>query len=126
MPDSLLLLLVTKAIRNARIKGHKVFVCTGRNLPIIGRDILDVGFDGIIASAGSYVEVDGNVLFDSLLPESTIQECLSAFHTNNIFCRIETAEGIYMDTQMEKLLRDTVPDPSNSELIRMQKSWSPD
>ncbi len=44
--------LAAKAIQGARGNGHKVFLCTGRNMPIIGSDILSVGFDGIIASAG--------------------------------------------------------------------------
>ena len=101
-----------EAVRGARAKGHKVFLCTGRNMPIIGRDILDVGFDGIIASAGSHVEVEGKVLFDSVLPEKTIQECLAVFHAQGMYCRIETAEGIYTDPQMEALLRAAKPDQS--------------
>ncbi len=113
--------LTAEAVRGARANGHKVFLCTGRNMPIIGRKILDVGFDGIIASAGSHVEVEGRVLFDHLLPEETIQECLSVFHTHRMYCRIETAEGIYTDPQMEELLRNAKPDQGNSELIRMQK-----
>lgn len=112
---------VTAAVRGARANGHKVFLCTGRNMPIIGRDILDIGFDGVIASAGSHVEVEGEVLFDSLLAEETIQECLDIFHTHGMYCRIETPEGIYTDPQMEALLQDAVADASNSELIRMQK-----
>ena len=110
-----------EAVRGARAKGHKILLSTGRNMPIIGRDILDVGFDGVIASAGSHVEVEGRVLFDSILPEETIQECLSVFHAQGMFCRIETAEGIYTDPQMEALLKAVKPDRSNSELIRMQK-----
>lgn len=113
--------LVAEAVRGARGHGHKVFLCTGRNMPIIGNDILDVGFDGVIASAGGHVEVEGKVLFDSLLPEKTIQECLSVFHAYGMYCRIETPEGIYTDTQMEHLLQTAHADPSNSELIRMQK-----
>ncbi len=112
---------VTAAVRGARANGHKVFLCTGRNMPIIGRDILDIGFDGVIASAGSHVEVKGEVLFDSLLAEETIQECLDIFHTHGMYCRIETPEGIYTDPQMEELLQAAVADASNSELIRMQK-----
>ena len=65
---------VRQAIRQVRSKGHLAFLCTGRNLPIIGRDILDIGFDGIIASAGAYVSVGDQVLFDSLLPEEVVQE----------------------------------------------------
>jgi len=109
------------AVRGARAKGHRVFLCTGRNMPIIGRDILDIGFDGVIASAGSHVEVEEKVLFDHLLPEETIQACLSVFHEKGMYCRIETPEGIYTDPQMEALLKTAVPDRTNSELIRMQK-----
>ena len=59
--------------------GHLAFLCTGRNLPIISQDILDIGFDGVIASAGAYVSVGGQVLFDHLLPEALVQECLEVF-----------------------------------------------
>ncbi len=83
-------------------------------MPIIGKDILDVGFDGVIASAGSHVEVEGRVLFDSVLAEEIIQECLSVFHAQGMYCRIETAEGIYTDPQMEALLKAVKPDRSNS------------
>ena len=79
-------------------------------MPIIGRDILDIGFDGIISSAGGHVEVEGKVLFDSLLPEETVQECLSVFHEHDIYCRIEGPEGIYTDPQMEALLKAAKPD----------------
>ncbi len=110
-----------EAVRGARANGHKVFLCTGRNMPIIGNDILEVGFDGVIASAGSHVEIEGEVLFDKILPEETIQECLSIFHAHGMYCRIETPEGIYTDPQMEALLKTVKPDKTNSELIRMQK-----
>ncbi len=112
---------VIQAVQKTRQKGHKVFLCTGRNMPIIGKDIIDVGFDGIIASAGSHIEIEGKVLFDNLLPEETIQECLAIFHEYGIYCRIETPEGIYTDPQMEELLKTAKPDKTNSELIRMQK-----
>ena len=93
---------VRQGVRQARALGNLVFLCTGRNLPIIGPDILEIGFDGIVASAGGYVSVGDQVLFDSLLPEEVVQ-------------------GIDTDPQMEALLRSASPDPCNSELIRMQK-----
>jgi len=113
--------LAAKAVQSARANGHRVFLCTGRNMPIIGRDILDVGFDGVIASAGSHIEADNKVLFDSILQEDIIQECLSIFHKQGMYCRIETSEGIYTDPQMEELLKAAKPDQANSELIRMQR-----
>lgn len=112
---------VQKAIRLARENGHKVLICTGRNMPIIGKDILDCGFDGIVASAGSHIEVDGNVIFDCLMDESLVQYCIDVFHKNHIFCRIESPEGIYTDKAMDKLLQNASADPANSELVRMQR-----
>lgn len=114
---------VREAIAQARANGHLVFLCTGRNMPIIGPDILDLGFDGVIASAGAYVEVGGQVLLDQLLPEELVQECLAVFHGLGMFCRLETPEGVYIDAEMEELLRAATPDPRNSELIRMQREF---
>lgn len=112
---------VKEGIRLARKNGHKVLICTGRNMPIIGREILECGFDGVVASAGSHIEVEGNVIFDCLMDESLVQYCIDIFHKNHIFCRIESPEGIYTDTAMEELLKNAQADSSNSELIRMQR-----
>jgi len=112
---------VIEAVKGARANGHKVFLCTGRNMPIIGKEIIDVGFDGIIASAGSHIEVEGKVLFDNILPEKTIQECLSVFHSHGMYCRIETPEGIYTDPQMEQLLKTAKPDKKIQSLFVCKK-----
>ena len=31
--------LTREAVQSARRKGHRLFLCTGRNMPIIGEDI---------------------------------------------------------------------------------------
>lgn len=112
---------VVEALQKARANGHLLFLCTGRSMPIISSNIMDIGFDGVIASAGGHIEAGGHVIYDSLVPEETIQECLSVFHAHGVYCRIETQDGIYTDSQMEELLKTAEPDPANSELIRMQK-----
>ncbi len=113
--------LAAEAVRRARENGHKVFLCTGRNIPLISQDILDVGFDGVVASAGSHIEVEGEVILDSLLPEEEVQECIGILHRYGIYCRLEDPHGMYMDREMEELVRRTVPNSRNSELIRMKK-----
>ncbi len=50
---------VAEALQKAREHGHLLFLCTGRSMPIISSDILDLGFDGVIASAGGHIEVGG-------------------------------------------------------------------
>lgn len=45
-----------EAIQKARQNGHEVVLSTGRAYFRISRQILDIGFDGVIASSGGYVE----------------------------------------------------------------------
>ncbi|PKM52122.1 MAG: hypothetical protein CVV02_03790 [Firmicutes bacterium HGW-Firmicutes-7] len=56
-----------QAIRKARKKGHKIFVCTGRARSQVGPSILNIGFDGCVYSAGTVVEVgEQRVYMDKL------------------------------------------------------------
>lgn len=48
-----------EAIRKARQNGHEVVLNTGRAYFRIGREIMDIGFDGVIAGSGGYVEYKG-------------------------------------------------------------------
>ena len=50
-----------KAIKMAQKNGHKVFLCSGRNLAML-RPLLKYGFNGYVASAGGYVVALLNVL----------------------------------------------------------------
>lgn len=114
---------VREAIRAARANGHRVFLNTGRSRSIIGPDILAVGFDGIVASAGAYVAVGDTVLLDRLISEELVQECIRVFHDSGLYCHIETRDGVYNDPQMEELLRSVSHHPQNSEFIRMQREF---
>ena len=48
-----------EAIRKARRNGHEVFLNTGRLYCRIEKKIRDIGFDGVIASSGGYIEYKG-------------------------------------------------------------------
>ena len=48
-----------EAIKSLKQNGHLAIICTGRTKSMIFPEILEIGFDGIIAGAGTYVEVDG-------------------------------------------------------------------
>lgn len=56
------------AVRAARQAGHLVLLCTGRPVSMLPQSILVAGFDGLVASAGAYVEVAGTVLVDRRFP----------------------------------------------------------
>ena len=65
------------AVRRVRAAGHRVFLCTGRSKALLPTGILDVGFDGLVASAGCYVEVGGNLLMDRRFPGDLARQVVS-------------------------------------------------
>ena len=95
-------------------------------MPIVSEDVLEVGFDGVVASAGRHIEIDGKVIRDSALPEETIKKCLEIFHRFGIYCRIESPEGIYIDDSLQAIFTSATADLSNSELIRMKRELDSD
>ena len=56
------------AIGKAQAAGHKVFLCTGRNLDMLS-PLLAYGFDGAVASGGGYVVCGDKVLYDCPMTE---------------------------------------------------------
>ena len=50
--------LASRAVREARKNGHRILISTGRNMPIVSEDVLEVGFDGVVASAGRQTRVN--------------------------------------------------------------------
>ena len=58
------------ACARAQANGHKLFICTGRSVPKIERNILDLGFDGVVSVAGAQANIA--VYFALLEPGDTV------------------------------------------------------
>lgn len=61
-----------RAIRLARARGHRVYMCTGRSKAENPPEIWAIGFDGMIGGNGSYVEDAGQVVMHQLI---TFDQC---------------------------------------------------
>ena len=66
-----------EALHKAHANGHKLFLCTGRNLRMT-RPLLDYGFDGAVCSAGGYVFCGDKVLVDLPMEPQLAKEVRSA------------------------------------------------
>ncbi len=87
------------ALHRAQARGHKILLSTGRNVPIIPAFIRDIGFDGIVASAGGYVTVDGQVLEDRAMPQALLERALAVLGRYDMSYMLETAEGTFADRE---------------------------
>lgn len=107
------------AMKMARKNGHRIFLCTGRNLGML-RPLLAYDFDGIVGSSGGYVTCLDEVLVDSPMSKEELDFAISVLHKNDVFCTIEGRDGSFSDTNLASLLGDSKG--GNSEIIRWRKA----
>ena len=67
VPDSAI-----RALAQARERGHRLFVCTGRSVPEVYPRCVDLGFEGIVGGAGGYAAVGNEVLLDERMPREHV------------------------------------------------------
>ncbi|MBQ1768661.1 MAG: HAD hydrolase family protein, partial [Oscillospiraceae bacterium] len=107
------------AIKKAQENGHKVFLCTGRNLDMLS-PLLVYGFDGVVASAGGYVACGDEVIFDCPMTESQLERAMRLLGENGVFRTIEAKDASYCDEGMGEFLKNS--SGGNSELLRWREA----
>ena len=108
-----------KAVRQAQAKGHKVFLCTGRN-PAMLAPVLALGFDGAVAGAGGYVFTNDEVLFDCPMKKEDFETGMRLLKENGVFRTIEAKDATWGDEDLGDFLASA--GEGNSELIRWRKA----
>ncbi len=97
------------AVRAARAAGHRVLLCTGRPRAMLPERILAAGFDGVVASAGGYVELDGEVLVDQRFPADLAARVVAVLDEVGAAYVLEAPEALYgrpgVDERLTTLLR---------------------
>ncbi|GAA1737678.1 HAD family hydrolase [Isoptericola hypogeus] len=83
------------AVRAARRGGHRVLLCTGRPVSMLPAPILAAGFDGVVAAAGAYVSLDGQVLADERFPDDLATAVRHVLDEHDVAYLLETPEAIY-------------------------------
>lgn len=109
-----------EAIRKARSNGHKVFLCSGRNLPML-RPLLDrYQFDGAVGGTGSLVLVGDKILYDCPMETEDFKTAMKLLGENHVYRTIESKVGAWCDEGIGKFLMKQ--NGGNSELIRLRKA----
>ena len=110
-----------EAIRQAQAAGHKVFLCSGRNFAMLS-PLLRFGFDGVIASAGGYVTVGDEVIYDCPMTKDQAETALTVLHSEGVFCTVETLHATYGDEDLGSFLEGNAGEQGNSEIERWRKA----
>ena len=112
-----------EAIRRAQAAGHKVVLCTGRNLDMLS-PLLAYGFDGAVASGGGYVVCGNEVLYDCPMTEDQRLLAMDLLAQQGVFRTIEAKDATYGDEGMADFLGAV--SGGNSELVRWRKALEDD
>ena len=110
-------LSAVEAVRRAREKGHKVVLCSGRNYVMLF-PVLEFGFDGLIASAGGYIEYGGQVVYDCPMTKEQQDRVLGVFKESGIYRTIGGKNNSYTDEGFKEFLAGDAQSKANSELLR--------
>lgn len=83
------------AIRRARARGHRVYICTGRSRAEIYPDIWAIGLDGMIGGNGSYVEDHGQVIFHRCISPEQCRRAVDWLHARGLEFYLESNNGLF-------------------------------
>lgn len=121
LPDGEVSPKVKEAIHQVRHNGHEVFLCTGRSYAGT-RPLFSLGFDGMICSAGGYIEVHGQKIFETCLLEEDIRLARDVFEQHHVLYNLETNHITFQDEKMNyEFVKHRLKDGENlnSELQRL-------
>ena len=112
-----------KAISAAQAKGHKVFLCSGRN-PGMLSPLLKYDFDGVIACAGGYITVGDEVIYDMPMTKEESELAIEKLHETGVFCTVECRDGAFGDENLGAFLESNAGEDGKgkSEIERWRKA----
>lgn len=88
------------SIRKLRDNGNFAFICSGRSrAAICTPELLDIGFDGVVASCGTHVEYQGRMVFEQYMSQDEIKKILSAVRRNKMRAILEGIEYMYVSSR---------------------------
>ena len=93
IPDS-----TKKAIKLAQENGHKCFINTGRARAFVyNKELLSLGFDGIVSSCGCMIEYNGDVVFNRIINREDSIRTIEAMKRHSFKPILEGPTYLYMN-----------------------------
>lgn len=89
--------LTKKSIQELLSRGHIPVICTGRSRVMVPEDLVALGFEGVVAGAGTYVEYHGEVLHNKVMGPETGEATIALLRECGIHFILEGPEYIYIN-----------------------------
>jgi hypothetical protein len=87
-----------EGIRALRAKGNYAFICSGRSrCAIQPQKLLDIGFDGIVAGCGTYIEYREEIILEEILTMEQLEDIQKKLRQLGMPVLLEGSEYLYAD-----------------------------
>ena len=94
------------ALAQAKDRGHKLFLSTGRALTEIVPEIHALNFDGMVICGGNTVYLNDKLIFDQVLSASQLSRLVEYFTQRKIPFYCEANSGLYASRDLKAFLDD--------------------
>ncbi len=114
-----------KALLKAKNNGHKLFICTGRNYVGIEDELFDIGFDGIITSAGGHIVINDEVIYSSFIEADLLSKIKTIMEENNIdYCLEGTNHSYITEGLADGFINGSCGDVTKEEFERLKDIYT--
>ena len=87
-------------LKKLQEKGHKIFLCSGRSKGNIrSKELISIGFDGIVAACGCHVEVDRQVIYENILSANLTERVIRILAVCRMLVVLEGPEYHWIDKE---------------------------
>lgn len=114
------------AVRAARARGHRVYLCTGRSRAEIYDQLWDLGVDGLIGGNGSYLEDAGQVVFHQVLDAAVVAEAVAWLIAEDLGFYLECNSGLYASDHLPEKAAGLLEGGATPENVRFIRDAMPD
>ena len=94
-----------RAIKAARAKGNRVYMCTGRSKAENPPELTAIGFDGMIGGNGSYVEDHDHVVMHQLITADQCRHIVDWLHSRGLEFYLESNNGLFASENFREAAR---------------------
>lgn len=86
-----------RGLREARKKGHLVYINTGRTYSIVDTTVQDIGFDGYVCGCGTYIKSGNEILFSKSIGADECKRIIQLLRSCKIDAVLEGDTDVYFD-----------------------------
>jgi hypothetical protein len=112
--------VTVEAIRACRSNGNKVFLSTGRTKDSVPEEVVSIGFDGGIYSAGGRIEAEGKELRKRAMEPELVRYIVDVMEEEGVNCTMECDDCLYEGNVRLQIQEDAVS-MGSSELKRIME-----